>query len=83
MPVIELDGADSCLLTSNVLLNNSNTLWDVGASVLATIFEGGRLRGQVRVPDARRARAIANYEKTVLTDFGEVEDQLAAVTDLA
>jgi NodT family efflux transporter outer membrane factor (OMF) lipoprotein len=56
------------------------TLWSLGGSVLAPIFDGGRLRAQVDASASRRDQALIGYEKTVLTAFAEVEDQLAALS---
>ncbi len=70
-------------VSSSALVGDPFTLWSVGGSVLAPVFEGGRLRAQVRAADARREQALASYEKAVLTAFSEVEDQLAAIDRLA
>lgn len=64
---------------ANVLNGDPFTLWAVGGSVLAPIFNGGRLRAQVEVNASRRDQALLLYEKTVLVAFAEVEDQLAAL----
>ncbi|VTU36570.1 Outer membrane protein OprM precursor [Variovorax sp. PBL-H6] len=69
-------------VSSTALVGDPSRLWSLGGSVLAPIFEGGRLRAQVRAADARREQALANYEKAVLTGFSEVEDQLAAIQEL-
>lgn len=70
-------------ISSSALTGDPFKLWSLGGSVLAPLFEGGRLRAGVRAADARRDQALAAYEKTVLTAFGEVEDQLAAIDELA
>ncbi len=70
-------------ISSSVLTGDPFTLWGLGGSVLAPIFDGGRLRAQVNASDARREQALVAYEKAVLTAFGEVEDQLATLDGLA
>jgi outer membrane protein, multidrug efflux system len=70
-------------ISSSALTGNPIGLWSLGGSVLAPLFDGGRLRAGVRASDARRDQALAGYEKAVLTAFSEVEDQLAAVDELA
>jgi len=65
---------------ANVLHGDPFTLWGLGGSVLAPIFNGGRLRAQVDAGASRRDQALIGYEKTVLTAFAEVEDQLAALS---
>lgn len=69
-------------ISSSALTGNPFTVWSLGGSVLAPLFDGGRLRAQVRASDARREQALAGYEKAVLTAFAEVEDQLAALAEL-
>jgi outer membrane protein, multidrug efflux system len=57
------------------------TLWTVGGSILAPIFEGGALRaGQDRAV-AQREQAAFAYRATVLTALREVEDQMTAARD--
>ncbi|MEA3133479.1 MAG: outer membrane protein multidrug efflux system [Gammaproteobacteria bacterium] len=55
------------------------TVWSVGGSVLAPIFEGGRLHAQGDSASARRDQAAFFYRKTALTAFQEVEDGMVAV----
>jgi multidrug efflux system outer membrane protein len=47
-------------------------------NVAGTIFDGGRLRGQLNEAKANRQIAIAEYERTVQTAFRGVSDALAA-----
>jgi multidrug efflux system outer membrane protein len=81
LPSLHL-GATLGRVSSSALTGDPFTVWSVGGSVLAPIFEGGRLRAQVRASDARRDQALAGYEKAVLTAFSEVEDQLAGLDEL-
>jgi NodT family efflux transporter outer membrane factor (OMF) lipoprotein len=60
------------------LFNASSTFWSVGASVAETIFDAGARRARVAQARAVYDEAVANYRQTVLTAFGEVEDNLAA-----
>ncbi len=50
----------------------------IAASLLAPIFSGGQLEGNLQSTKARKAELAANYSKTVLTSFGEVEDALSS-----
>jgi NodT family efflux transporter outer membrane factor (OMF) lipoprotein len=49
----------------------------LAANVLAPIFSGGRLEGNLEDVTARQQELAAQYQKTVLTAFQEVEDALA------
>jgi NodT family efflux transporter outer membrane factor (OMF) lipoprotein len=78
MPALRL-GADFGRLGASVLRNGPFTIWAVGGSVLAPIFNGGRLRALSRASEARRDQAVAAYERAVLGAWAEVEVQLGAV----
>jgi len=54
------------------------TLTNLSASLLAPIFRGGALRGEVARGAARRRELAAAYHQALLTAFGEVSDALAA-----
>jgi multidrug efflux system outer membrane protein len=75
LPNIQLTGALGAAYSN--LLPDPITIWSVGASALAPIFEGGRLRAQADAAAARRDQAAFSYRKTALTAFREVEDALA------
>ena len=81
LPSIRL-AANFGTATSSALHGDPFTLWGLGGSVLAPIFEGGRLRAQVQVGVSRRDQALIGYEKAVLGSMAEVEDQLAGIERL-
>ncbi|MFV0624108.1 efflux transporter outer membrane subunit [Sphingomonas sp. ac-8] len=80
LPSLNLAASTGEVLSS--ALANPIGIWSVGASVLAPIFQGGRLRGGVEASAARRDQAAFAYQRTVLVAFREVEDALAAVDRL-
>lgn len=51
----------------------------LAANLLAPIFTGGRLSGNLENVSARQQELAVNYQKTVLVAFQEVEDALAAL----
>ena len=61
------------------LIPEAVNVFALGGSVLAPLFEAGRLRAQADAATARRDQAAYAYRKAVLTAFREVEDALAAV----
>jgi NodT family efflux transporter outer membrane factor (OMF) lipoprotein len=77
MPNVQLT-ASSGYVTSN-LLNDEIGVWSLGGSILAPIFDSGRLRAQQDIAAARRDQAAFAYRKTALNAFREVEDALAAI----
>jgi multidrug efflux system outer membrane protein len=79
-PQLSLTGAVGYESTNVAsLVNWQNTLATLGASAVAPIFTGGRLRAGVEQAQAVYRQSLAEYEKTVLVAYQEVEDQLAAL----
>jgi NodT family efflux transporter outer membrane factor (OMF) lipoprotein len=67
---------------ASVLQGGPFTLWTLGASVLAPLFNGGRLRSLAEASLSRRDQALIGYERSVVTAFSEVETQLFGVARL-
>ncbi|MGV8928961.1 MAG: efflux transporter outer membrane subunit [Brevundimonas sp.] len=65
------------------LLADPIALWSIGGSILAPIFNGGRLQAQFDVATAQRDQAAFAYRGTVLNAFREVEDRLALLARLS
>lgn len=57
-------------------------VWDLGASVLAPIFNAGRLEAGVNIAVAQRNQAAFAYRAAVLQAFNEVENSLSAIGNL-
>nr|WP_294851090.1 efflux transporter outer membrane subunit [uncultured Sphingomonas sp.] len=76
LPQVRLTGAVGASISS--LLDNPISIWSIGGSVLAPLFEGGRLRAGAEIAGAKRDQAAQNYRKVALGAFREVEDALAA-----
>lgn len=81
LPQVRLTGSAGEALST--ALANPIDIWSVGASILAPIFNGGRIRAQADTAAARRDQAAFAYQRAVLVAFREVEDNLAAVQQLA
>jgi len=60
-----------------------NFITSLGAAALAPVFNGGRIRADVDQAKAAYRGSLAQYGKTVLTAYQEVEDQLAALRILS
>ncbi|MBI3675446.1 MAG: TolC family protein [Proteobacteria bacterium] len=83
-PIINLTtsgGVTSAALST--LFKSSSFGYTLGASLLQTIFDGGRLIGESRQARARQEELIANYRKAVLNAFSDVEIALGQVSSLA
>jgi NodT family efflux transporter outer membrane factor (OMF) lipoprotein len=60
------------------VFNGNFFTWSLSGSVLQPVFEGGRLRAQVQLEDARSKEAAAQWAWSVLKALYEVESALAA-----
>ena len=65
--------------TVGTLFNSGKGFSVLGLGLIATIFDGGRLAGQVDFAEARKAELVETYLQTVLIAFQEVEDALAGI----
>jgi NodT family efflux transporter outer membrane factor (OMF) lipoprotein len=77
LPQLRLNAAAGAAFST--LLNDPISIWSIGGSILAPIFQGGRLTAQADAAGAQRDQAAFAYRRTALTAFREVEDALAAV----
>jgi NodT family efflux transporter outer membrane factor (OMF) lipoprotein len=77
-PTVDL-GAGLSLAAASFTGGPLTTVVSGTSSLLAPIFSGGLLEGNLLLSKARKAELVENYRKSVLTSFQEVEDALAAV----
>jgi outer membrane protein TolC len=79
LPSISLTGsagAASAALLS--LATGGTSTIGIALSVLQPIFDGGRLRGQVKVSESRERELVETYRRAILAAFKDVEDSLVA-----
>lgn len=80
LPSIDLGAAAGLVLSD--LLADPVGVWSLGGSILAPIFQGGRLQAQLDGATAQRDQAAWAYRSTVLDAFREVEDRMAVLANL-
>ena len=85
-PSLDLNGLASFGSANSLshLFGPAGFIWSIGASVLQTIFDGGRIHAQNDLAQAQQQELIANYRKTVFTAFQDVEvalDLIKSETD--
>ncbi|MFZ4284825.1 efflux transporter outer membrane subunit [Variovorax sp. HJSM1_2] len=83
LPRLSLTGGVTSVSSSLfVLQDRENPVWSVGANIMAPIFLGGQLQGQVDLRTAEQKQALADYGRIGSKAFGEVENALSASTTL-
>lgn len=65
------------------LLARESHAWNMAASMIQPVFEGGRLVAREKAARARHAQMLARYEGTVQNAFRETRDALVAGTQTA
>ena len=65
------------------LLDNSSQQWGVGPAVRLPIFDGGRLRANLRGKSADLDAAIESYNATVIDAVRDVADQVTTLQSIA
>ena len=81
-PTIDLTatgGFESKSLTT--LLEPGSRVFSLSAGLTQPIFRGGAVLGEYRLSKARYDELLADYHKSVISAFGNVEDSLAGVSD--
>jgi multidrug efflux system outer membrane protein len=69
-------GYQSSALTT--LFTGPAGLWNFGGSLVQPIFEGGRLRNNVRLTEAQKEESVLFYQQTIQQAFRQVSDALIA-----
>ena len=79
LPQISLTGSGG---TASETLRNSinpdNVIWSIAGSIGQTLLAGGEIKANVSKREAIAKESIANYQRTALTAFTEVENALTA-----
>jgi multidrug efflux system outer membrane protein len=58
------------------LMNNPASIWTYTASATQPIFEGGKLRANLRIAESQQRSALLTYMQTVQKAFGDVSDAI-------
>ena len=74
-------GVESASLAA--LLRPGSLVYALAAGLTAPLFDGGRLRGQVALTQARQDELVQVYRQAILIALREVEDSLNATQRLA
>jgi len=63
---------------SDMFVTRSRGVWNFAPQITLAIFQGGRLRSNLKLAENNRDIAITRYEKAIQTAFREVADALVA-----
>lgn len=84
LPAISISGsAGTATEQIEDLLDSNFSIWSLAGNAAQPILNGGRLREGIVLRKADIGRAAAEFEKTALTAFGEVENALSNESSLA
>ena len=79
-PSIQLTGQLGVqTLALSGLVNDPASTWNLLAGITQPIFQGGRLRAQVDLSEARQEELLVNYRRTVLQALEDADTALGAV----
>ncbi len=83
LPAISLSGGiGSASAELGDLLKGDFSFWQLAGNLLQPVFQGGRLRANVRLKEAQQQEAAEAYVETVLLALSEVETALDAHGDI-
>jgi outer membrane protein, multidrug efflux system len=83
LPTLSLSGIIGLQARSGAdLFDPAALAWNAGGSLLAPIFQGGRLKSEEQAARARLEQSVASYRKAVEVALREVADASAGVTKL-
>jgi multidrug efflux system outer membrane protein len=63
-------------LSGQPLIDANSLMWNAVGNLVQPIFQGGRLAAQVDAADATTRAAVADYQRTVVIAFREVNDAM-------
>lgn len=79
-PTISLTGTQGSVSPQlSSLFSSPTRTWSFVSGLTQPIFSGGSLLARLRVSEAQREQAVAQYRKAIQSAFGETEDALVGV----
>lgn len=78
-PAISLTGSLGLATSELSDITNKGGIWSAGAGLLGPLFDFNKSKRRVDIAREQARQALLDYENTVLSAFGEVEDALVEV----
>jgi multidrug efflux system outer membrane protein len=83
-PAVRLTGSGGYLSGDvETLFNWESRVWSIGPSISLPIFAGGRNRANLEHSRAAYEESVATYRQRILVAFGDVENSLSGIQQLA
>ena len=60
------------------ITRGANNIWSIGPGIKWAVLDGGRIRANIKLQNAKQEEAMTLYEKTVMGTLEEVENALVA-----
>jgi multidrug efflux system outer membrane protein len=71
-------GANGVASVFGGVLDSNLATWSYGANIMQPIFEGGQLRGNLRLAESQQRQQLIAYKQTIQGAFRDVSDALIA-----
>ena len=80
LPAVRINGSMGTSTTDEFgdIFDIQNLVWNIGANLARPLYQGGRLKADIRLNGAERDELVADYAETALVAFREVESALSA-----
>ncbi len=75
-PRFSLNGTYAYATVTGDQFDSGHKTWSFGPFFTWNLFDGGRVRGLIRVQDAKAEQALVNYERTLLSALEDVENAM-------
>ncbi|WP_240674646.1 TolC family protein [Burkholderia stabilis] len=69
--------------STGALWHGASQIWGISAGLSQPIFQGGAIRGHVRITDSQREQALLAYQGAMLKAIAEVDDALVGAQQSA
>lgn len=80
LPALSISGSAGTASTDEFgdIFDIEKLVWAIGQNLARPLYQGGRLRANIRLDEAERDELVNDYAETALTAFREVETAIAA-----
>jgi multidrug efflux system outer membrane protein len=66
----------------STLINSSAVFWNIGTSMVLSLFDFGRIKSQIKIEESRKKQALITYAYTVKNAFFEINNELINLEEI-